>query len=210
MMANNSENDLCNMALSHLGNVGSVNDIRNPSNSKERTFALWYDISRQTFLKMMMPNFALCRRVVARVSTNPPFGTDLGYQYAYEYPSDCLKALGIGEVALKEDNHAVEGNLIWTTAEYEGGAPLRFIKDVTDVSRMSPEFKLGFSAFLAMNVALDITQDTGKVNSLLQMMPEKMALISGLNAQENRPIRISRSRFKEARINGFVSEPNKL
>lgn len=147
MMANNSENDLCNMALSHLGNVGSVNDIRNPSNSKERTFALWYDISRQTFLKMMMPNFALCRRVVARVNTTPPFGTDLGYQYAYEYPSDCLKALGLGEVALKEDNHAVEGNLIWTTAEYEGALRCGLLKILQMLAVCHLSLSLGYLLF---------------------------------------------------------------
>ena len=209
-MSVNSENDLCNMALSHLGNFGTVSDIRQPSNDKEVTFALWYDISRQTFLKMTMPNFALKRRRVARVSEIPPFGDDLGYQYAYEYPSDCLKALGLGEVALKEDNHAVEGGLIWTVAEYDDGAPLRFIKDVTDVSKMSPEFKVGFSMFLAMNVAMEVTQDTVKARELLMMLPDRISLISGLNAQENRPIRISHSRYREARISGFASTPNKL
>lgn len=209
-MAINSETDLCNMALGHLGNYGTINDIRQPGNDKEITFLLWYDVCRQTFLKQMMPNFALKRRVISRVDTLPPFGADVGYQFAYEYPSDCLKALGLGEVALKEDNHAVEGNLIWTTSEYASGAPLRFIGDITDVNAMSPEFKLGFSMFLAMNVAMEITQDASKAAAIIKMMPEKMAMITGLNAQENRPIRISHSKFKEARNNGFVAGANKL
>lgn len=208
-MAINSKVDLCNMALGHLGNYGTVSNIDTPSNDKEITFALWYDISRQTFLKTIMPNFALARKVVAQVVIAPPFGSDLGYQKAYEYPSDCLKVLGIGEVKEKENNYAVEGNLIWTDQEYPNGLPLRYIKDVTDVTKMSPEFKMGFSIFLASNAAMDITQDVNKANTLLKMLPEKMATISGLNAQENMPIRISRSRFMAARYNGFVGEPDK-
>lgn len=75
---------------------------------------------------------------------------------------------------------------------------------------MSPEFKVGFSMFLAMNVAMEVTQDTVKARELLMMLPDRISLISGLNAQENRPIRISHSRYREARISGFASTPNKL
>lgn len=208
-MSITSKVDLCNMALGHLGNFGTISNIDTPTNDKEITFALWYDISRQTFLKMVMPNFALARKVVAKVVTPPPFGDELGYQNAYEYPADCLKVLGIGEVKDKENNYAVEGNLIWTDEDYESGLPLRYIKDFEDVTLMSPEFKMVFSIFLGSNVAMDITQDVSKANSLLKMLPEKMSTLSGLNAQENMPIRISRSRFKEARYNGFVGRPDK-
>jgi hypothetical protein len=208
-MAINSPVELCNMALGHLGNYGVINDITDPTEDKETTFALWYDISRQTFLKMMMPNFALARRRVAKVVTAPPFGNDAGYQYAYEYPADCLKALGLGEVSLKENNHAVEGGYIWVDEEYTDGAPLRFVKDVTEVGAMSPEFKMGFSIFLAINVCAEVTQDDAKTKMLLQRLPEKLALITGLNSQENMPVRISRSRVMEARINGFATQPTK-
>jgi len=205
-----SKVDLCNMALGHLGNYGTISNIDTPTNDKEITFALWYDISRQTFLKTVMPNFALARKVVAQVFTPAPFGLDLGYQQAYEYPADCLKVLGIGEVKDKENNYAIEGNLIWTDQAYITGLPLRYIKDIEDVTMMSPEFKMTFSIFLASNAAIDITQDVNKANSLLKMLPEKMSTLSGLNAQENMPIRKSVSRFRQSRYTGFVSEPQKL
>ena len=208
-MAINSKSDICNMALGHLGNYGTISDIETPTNDKEITFALWYDISRQTFLKMTMPNFALDRRVVSRRIIAAPFGTDMGYQYAYEYPSDCLKVLGIGEIMEKENNYTVEGRNIWVEDEYTNGLPIRFISDVTDVTLMSPEFKMAFSVFLASNAAMDITQDATKANAMLKMLPEKMAALTALNAQENMPIRISRSRFKEARFNGFVGGARK-
>lgn len=208
-MAINSKVDLCNMALGHLGNYGTVDNIDTPTNDKETTFALWYDISRQTFLKMVMPNFALKRRVVSSKVEDPPFGTDLGYQHAWEYPNDCLKLLGIGQVQDKKNNYAVEGRLIWTEDDYESGLPIRFISDYKDVATMSPEFKMGFSVFLASNAAMDITQDPSKTNTMLKMLPEKMAHITALNGQENMPIRISHSKFKQARWHGFADVTGK-
>jgi hypothetical protein len=208
-MTTTSKIDICNMSLGHLGNFGTIQNIDTPSNDKEITFALWYDISRQTMLKLLMPNFALARKVVAQVVIPAPFGVDQGYQQAYEYPADCLKVLGIGEVKDKENNYAIEGNLIWTDQAYPNGLPLRYIKDIEDVTMMSPEFKMTFSLFLASNACMDITQDANKAKLLLQMLPEKISTLSGLNAQENMPIRKSVSRFRQSRWTGFVSEPQK-
>lgn len=198
-MAISSKVDLCNMALSHLGNYGSVTNIDTPSNAKEITFALWYDITRQTLLKMTMPNFALSRRVVSQVSVAPVFG----YGYAYEYPSDCLKVLGIGNVAEKLNDYSIEANQIITDQDYEEGLELRFIKDITDVNQMSPEFKMLLPWVLAANVCMDITQDAAKKQMIEGLLPSKMSAMSGLNAQENRPIRINYSRFKAARFSSF-------
>lgn len=201
-----SKNELCNLAVGRLGNYGTINDIDQPKTDKEIVCALWYDISRQAFLKMAMPNFAIARKRVSQVSgiTVPyPFA------YAYEYPSDCLKVLGIGAVEDKKNDYTVEGNRIYTDVLYEDGLPLRYIKDITDVTAMSPEFKIGFSWYMAGNIALEITQDLNKVKLIEQLLPQKLSELSGLNAQENRPIRISNSRFKQARISGRATDDNK-
>lgn len=204
-MAINSKVELCNLAISHLGNFGTISDIDAPDSDKEVTFSLWYDISRQTFLKMTMPNFCLARKNLALVVETPP----APFSFSYAYPSDCLKILGIGNIEDKKNNYTVEGNRIYTNVEYEDGLPIRYIKDITDVTSFSPEFKVGFSWFLAGNVAMDITQDVNKVKMIEAVLPEKMSTLSGLNAQENMPIRISRSKFKEARVSGFPCNERK-
>lgn len=204
-MAINSKVDLCNMALSHLGNYGTVSDIDSPETDPEITFSIWYDISRQTFLKMTMPNFALSRKTVAQKSGTPPYP----FAYHYEYPSDCLKVLGIGSIEDKKNDYSVEGRSIYTDVLYEDGMPIRYIGDITDVTIMSPEFKVGFSWYLASHVAADITQDMSKVQFIEQILPEKMSSLAGLNAQENMPIRKSVSKFKQSRVNGFPSSQRK-
>lgn len=202
-MAINSKSDICNLALSHQGNYGNtISNIDTPTKDEERVMALWYDISRQFVLKMLMPNFALERVVVGQLAETPAFG----YGYFYEYPNYALKVLGVGEIQDKENNYAIEStpNGVMAIAhdfDYEDGMPIRIIRDVTDINRFSPETKLLLSHVLAANTCLAITQDAVKAKKLMDELPTHISAASGLNAQENMPIRISRSRFRQARYN---------
>lgn len=207
MAAITSKVDICNMALGHLGNLGTVENIDTPSNDKEVTFALWYDITRQTLLKNMVPNFALGRQVVARDMNNPPA---FGYGYVYAYPTNALKVLGLGNLSEKGDtNFSVEGNRIYTDSLYDAGMPVRFVKDVTLVNAMSPEFKMLLALYLAEKVALPLTQDKAKKKMIQDMLPKEMTSASGINAQENQPVRRSYSRFRAARYSDPSRDPSK-
>ena len=202
-MSVTSKADLCNMALSHLGNYGTVSDIDTPTNDKERTFALWYDICREFVLKLLMPNFALTRLVVSQLSETPAFG----YAYFYEYPITALKVLGVGNVEDKENNYNIERTPLGVKAishdyDYTDGMPIRIVRDITDINSWSPEAKLLMSQYLAAYTAKPITQDTALAEKLKAALPAEMSLASGLNAQENVPIRISNSKFKASRYNG--------
>jgi len=194
-MAITSKVDICNLTLDILGNKDTVTNIETPTNGKELIFKLWYDICRQNVLKQMVPNFALERRVVSASSFVPAFG----YSYAYEYPSDCLKLLGIGGVSEKANDYAVEGGYILTNTQYDEGLPIRFIKDVESVVLMSAEFKTQLAWELADVTCMSITQDRNKATMVKQQLPLVRISNSGMNAQENRPIRISNSRAAASR-----------
>lgn len=196
--APNSKNQICDMALSHMGNYGSVNDIDVPKDSKESTFALWYDVTRQSALRLLLPNFALARRTVAEVPLPPEYLNI--YSKAYERPADCLKVLGIGSADCKT-GFTVEGSLILVSdnTSYDAGLPIRFVIDEEDVSTFTPDFKILFSLMLAANTALPITQKQNIKDKIEAMLPSKMSELSGVNAQENPPVRVSRSKFKQAR-----------
>ncbi len=202
-MSITSDSDICNMALGQLGNYGTISNITTPTNDKERTFALWYDICREFVLKLLMPNFALTRLIVSQLSETPAFG----YTYFYEYPISALKVLGVGNVEDKTNDYNIERTPLGVKAishdfDYTDGMPIRIVKDITDINSWSPEAKLLLSQYLAAYTALPITQDTAKSKKLMDELPAAMSLASGLNAQENNPIRISNSRFKAARFNG--------
>lgn len=206
-----SKVEICNMSQSHLGNKQSINNIDTPTTDAEITYSLWYDVARQQTLKMVVPNFALGRLIVAKMSETPAFG----YSYYYEYPQRCLKLLGLGNLPCKRNNNSVErtpisGKIaIATDLDYPDGLKIRFIDDVEDVTQFTSDFKIMFSHVLSAYVALDITQDQAKASAIEAALPSKMSSVSGMNAQENVPIRISRSQFREARFNDFPNQTQK-
>lgn len=197
MPALNSKVQICNLANGSLGLRNSINDIDNPRTDKESLYAQWYDITRQHLLKMMMPNFALNRIIVAEKTV--PAGYTDQYSKCYEYPVRCLKLLGIGPIDCLVDPPTVESSLIFTNANYTDGLPIRFIDDITDVTLMSPDFIFTFAAVLAKVTALATTQDPAKKASMLKDALIEVMNSTAQNAQENKPVRRSISRFRQAR-----------
>jgi len=200
-----SDIDICNMALSHLGDYGSVTNIEQPEDSNEILFSVWYDNSRETLLRNTMPNFSLKRKLVAKLAIEPIFG----YAYGYEYPKDCIKLLGINNIDLKRTNYAVEGNVIYLDDDYEDGLPIRYIENVKDVTKFTSDWSELLSWYLASNVCLPITQDNNRKAYIDNMLPTKMTIVASVASQENPPIRVSRSRFKAARNSDYPSSVNK-
>lgn len=197
----NSNLDICNLAVGHLGNTFSISNIDNPITQPEKVLSRWYDVSRKSFLRELGFNFSLARKVVAKLDEVPEFG----YLYGYEYPSDCLKVLGIGSVDEKENNFSIEslesGALsILTYEDYQDGLKLRYIKDVPSISLWSDDAKILFSYYLAQKVALQLTQDAQKAKYAFEMWEQVKMSASAISAQENRPIRKDTSKFKASRL----------
>lgn len=199
--------NICNLALSRLGNYGSIEDIAIPTKPTEKIFHRWYDVVRQKALKEMIPNFSLSRRRVAQDTTaTPPFG----YDYAYKYPEDCLKLLGIGSPETKKNTYSVEGRNIFTNDDYTSdGLPIRFIKDITDVGMFSSEFISAFALMLAKQTCMEITQDPQKFKQIHDELIGEKSNASALSGQENRPIRINRSKFAQSRSTDYPSNYDK-
>jgi len=204
-MAIHSDTNICNLALGHLGSLETVMSIDTPSSAEEKICALWYDISRETLLQLVIPNFSLTRRLSAKSDTAPEFG----WSNYYEYPSDCLKLLGIGSVEDKKNDYSVESDSngkrwILTSGEYGDTIPIRFIRNVKNVNLFSSEFKLLLSWYLAANIAKPITQSDEIAARIEASLHSKMSLASGINSQENMPIKKSVSKAKMAR---YVDNP---
>lgn len=197
MSAITSKTQICNLANSGLGNRNTVNNIDTPKTDKELVFALWYDICRQWVLKTMMPNFALDRIVVSAKTV--PAGYINAYAYAWEYPNSALRILGMNNIDCIETPPTVEGNTIYTNTAFPDGLTLRIVRDVTDVPSMSVEFVMQLAKELEKRVAAAITQDPAKKAAAAKEVIAEAANTSAVNAMENKPIRRSVSRFRQAR-----------
>lgn len=190
-----SKNEICSMALGRLGSYKTINDIDKPTSKEENVFNIWYDPTRREAIKIMHPNFAIARDVVA-LSTET---TSFGYEHAYLYPSDCLKVLGIGPISDKQNNFAVENGKILTNEAYPDGLPLRYLKDVTDTTLFSADFIMFLSWLLAGNVCQSVTQDVEKIKLIESILPTKIALYGAMQSQENTPVTICHSRWSAAK-----------
>lgn len=208
MPAFNSKVQICNLANGSLGLKNSINNIDTPRSDKEIVYAQWYDITRQYMLKFLMPNFALARKSIAALSAVPAGYSDF-YTTAYPVPSDCLKVLGLGPVDTDDTKPTVESNIIFTNVFYPSAPSLRYIADITDVTQFSPDFIMAFAFVLSKLTALVNTQDPSKKQSMLKDAVLEWQQSSAQNAQENKPMRYSRSRFREARRTTFVARDGK-
>lgn len=191
-----TKSEICNLALSRLGNKNNVDDLENPKTQVEKVFAKWYDVTRRSALRRMMPSFARTRKLWALSNYKP----DFGYEYAYKYRSDCVKVLGVGDLCDSRNDYTVEGGYVLTNELYEEGLPVRYVEDVKDLSRFTDNFIELFSFMLAYNVAPEITESTGRLQYLEGIMPNKIAEMIGIDSQENKPIIIKRGRLQAARL----------
>lgn len=190
-----SKVDICNLALSQLGDKSTVENIDSPTKQTEKVLAKWYDISRRAALKTMMPNFAITRDLWALSAETPAFG----YKYAYMYRSDCLKILGIGEADNPSTDYSIENGYVLTNILYEDGLPVRYVKDEQAITKFNDSFILLFSLLLARNIAPEITESMTIISNLEKNIPVKTMEIMALEAQENKPIIIKSSKLLTAR-----------
>lgn len=200
---------ICNLSVSGLGNRNSVMSIDSPKSDKEIACSLWYDITRQLALKTLQPNFAMSRVIVSKKAVPAAYALD--YAFAYEYPRNCLKVLGINGISQKDTtDYIVEGNSLYSNTDYGDGALLRIILDITDVTLMTPEFVMTLASELRKRVAPAITNDASKKKEAKEDAKEEGMNSTALNAQENPPIRKSVSRFRQSRQFNMPENNGKL
>ena len=154
---------ICNMALSHIGEEASVSSISPPDGSVNAGLcATFYDAVRTEMLETGDFNFSLKRAALAEVTN-----TSTTWAYAYAKPSDCLKAkripypLDAVTVFTQDDTSYnpndrggaefdIEGEVIYTN---EPEAVLLYVRDVTDSTKFTPSFTTALSYLLASYLA---------------------------------------------------------
>lgn len=146
-----SEIDICNLALSHLGQSRQITAISPPDGSAEAALcARYYPFARDMMLEEHTWGFATRRVALALSGTASP-----KYEYSYAWPNQALKIQSI----LLEDSDipqsfAVEstvgGTFIYTDAE---DAYAKYTVRVTDTNKFSNIFRMAISELLASFLA---------------------------------------------------------
>ncbi|MGR7394096.1 hypothetical protein ACU63O_11170 [Klebsiella aerogenes] len=93
--------EICNRALSNIGNNRSINSL-NEASKEAGQCSLYYESIRDAVLADFDWNFAT--KTVALADTNNP---PLDWDYAYTYPTDCLKIIEIPVPGIRYPNAAM-------------------------------------------------------------------------------------------------------
>lgn len=135
-----SQIDICNIALSHLGDSANITDL-NEGSAQADHCRVFYPNARDVALEMGIWDFATRREVLALVADAPPSS----WAYAYSLPAACLRALAVLDVNFDERNSQRfiiesldDGTRVLYTDQVD--ATLRYTKKVTDTTQFTPLF----------------------------------------------------------------------
>jgi len=153
--------DICNLALSHIGERSDINSIDPPEASTEaQRCAQFYPMTRKTLLAMHPWSFATKR--VAAASLSPSEDIPLTWLFVYGLPSDALRITGVydpGEwrdetyadhTAYEIGSSGTGVKVLYSNIE---NAVIRYTFDQTDTTLYSPLFVEAFSWLLAGRLA---------------------------------------------------------
>lgn len=158
-----SDVDLCNLALSHLGDEAEVTAINPPDGTAQAAqCGRFYPLARDSLLEMHPWTFATVRISLATlVDASRPEWT-----YAYSLPARCLKPLAVLPPDVVDDTatyeYIVESNeggtrVIYTNVE---SATLRYTQRVEDVTKFPHSFATALARLLASYLAGPIIKGT--------------------------------------------------
>lgn len=151
-----SEIDICNLALSHLGDTATVASINPPEGSAQAEHcSRFYPVARNAILEMHAWGFATKRIQLALLSSGWP-----EWNYAYAQPGDAVNILAVLPPSVTDDNVAVvqmpqpfsceidanDAEVIYTD---QADAVLRYTAIITDTTKFSPLFITALSHHLA-------------------------------------------------------------
>lgn len=188
--------EICNLALSCLGEKSSAENIDAPVKQTEVVCAKWYDVARRTALRQLMPSFARKREIWAADGGYEPA---FGYTNAYKCKSDCLKVLGIGNIGSERNDYAVEDGYILVNEYDNGGLPVRFVADIDDLTKFTDDFVQMFAWFLARDICTELTSSSQKYGEINEILNDKIQQFCSVDAQENKPVRVKNSNLLRAR-----------
>ena len=186
-----SEVDICNLALSYIGEDATVSSINPPEGSQQAAYCkTFYPMARDNILNRHNWTFASRRVVLAQV-TNPYEQ----WEYAYALPSDCMKVISVMDAESKddysEDLYRVNVNRVIAERGYytpqpftieldtvgnkvlytnQEDAQMRYQAFVTDPTKFSPLFVMVLSYQMASMLAGPVIKGKQGASTSMNML----------------------------------------
>lgn len=181
-----SEVDICNIALSNLGEKPIVD--RADENQRARACDNRFDDVRDLVLRSHIWNCAL-KRAKPKSSSTPAWG----YDYGFDLPSDFLRLVAVKE---NEYNFKIEGTQIVTDSS-ELNILYIFRQKVT--STYDSLLVQAIALRLATEIAQDITGKTELKQDLMNKFREVMSEARSADAAEGTPQKIEADLWLQSR-----------
>lgn len=185
-----------NLALDKIGQK-AIASMSPPSTPTEIIVARNFDPVRRSVLRDGVWNFAKKRLVITRDATAPAFD----YTDRYLLPNDFIRFLSINgesEIYQTRDYDLSEGYLL-LNADNANSVNIRYIADITDVTKWDSLFADLFVLRLAQEISFSFARDESVIARLDKLVMKAEAKALGTDGQERPPKRIQRSKYLAAR-----------
>jgi len=182
--------DICNLAMSMIGQSVEITSITDPKTPNEVVLSKWYDQERLCLLREYVWNFAKKKQLCARVSDTPAFD----YTDQYALPNKFVRLLSIGGMSVTDYDldYELEGGYIQMNNSGANSIQLRYISDEENVALFDSLFVNVLTMRIALKIAYKFTAKTSIVNSIGKELAIAEGRAASLDGQE-RPPRIRRS-----------------
>lgn len=195
--------EICNIALSRLGNSRTINSLQ--EQSKEAGLCdLHYDSALKEVLSDFDWNFATKRVALANTGNAPP-----DWQFAYRYPTDCLRIIQIMLPGMRNPPERMRiqyqvgsdsdgtGRLIYTD---QPEAWLQYIGNVTDPNMFDALFRSALAWKLASEIGMPLASAPNLVQNALTMYSQIIRSAGSHSMNESQEPVEPDSEFTSARL----------
>lgn len=198
--APNSAIDICNLALIELKQATIV-QLDPPSNVVEQILALEYHQVRRAVLRKHPWNCATTRTTLTPSSTATP---DFGYTHGYILPNDYIRKIGLYDsenVFIEQKYYDIEDGNIYYNGEDNSAIYLKYVYDLTQVSKMDPLLISMLVLELAVAIAPKFSGTEARQAAIAKRLEMVASEAKSVDGQERPPQRRQKSRWLDRRRN---------
>jgi hypothetical protein len=176
-----------------------VTSIENPKTVTESRLSFLYDKTKRSVIRAAVWNFAQEIATIPSISETVPEG----FSKVYAFPNDFIRFIGIMVngmwSVLRTEDYMIAGGKIYVKNYSSDSLTIKYIREVNDVRKFDDLFIETLVLKLAYELCFIETQKSALTNRLLQEYDMKIAEAKAISGQEQRPRKISVSRWGRIR-----------